>query len=346
MLLLAAVTAFIRRKKSRARDTRASRTMDEIFAPTSGNKDYNYGNEETASAWESPRPTERAVDASMPTEYANNAPGGMGYDAGHQQNMNYYDNGHGQAYNDNYRGAAPQTYLPQLSDQTFAGVTSPVMNYSGLANTSPETAAATAAGIPMKHLDPHRQQEDAYYQENYDHQDPYQGYHNAPSGVPGAVAAQGATVYDNHGMTHQGYADPSMPQHQGHYDEYAYNAGYGHDGYYQEQPYDRHHYGNVEQDMYADQAGYSHGFQNSHQEPSSAANMNYSGASGLPSDGHRAPPTPMDQQHAYTEASAGPYDEQMANHQYYTSQSGYPQSSAKPNATEGQPASENRLNAH
>ncbi|KAI9025231.1 hypothetical protein CLU79DRAFT_744646 [Phycomyces nitens] len=258
-ILIALVALIVRRKRRSSQNTRASRAMDEIFAPTSGSKGYGYsgnhhGNEEAAvgAAWESPRATERvAGNGQMATDYGN---GGMGYDAGHQQGgAAYYDGGYAQqqGYEDPYR-AAPQSYAPQLSEQAF-NQASPALSYNNLpASAGPEMAAG---GIAMTHLDHrYRQQDGGYYpeeglQEPYQHvnrvnEHDYQTYQDSNGPSTPAVP-----LHDGRGMAQPMYADPAV-QHQ-QYDDYQYNGGnYGHDNYYQEQPYDQHNYGAADQEMY------------------------------------------------------------------------------------------------
>ncbi|OAD78608.1 hypothetical protein PHYBLDRAFT_157597 [Phycomyces blakesleeanus NRRL 1555(-)] len=127
-----------------------------------------------------------------------------------------------------------------------------------------------AGGIAMTHLDHrYRQQDGAYYaddglQEPYQHvnrvnEHDYQTYQDSvPSSAPGVPS------HDVRGMTQQPmYADPGV-QHQ-QYDDYQYNGGnYGHDNYYQEQPYDQHHYGAADQEMYG---GGNQGYQSSGGNP-------------------------------------------------------------------------------
>ncbi|KAG0174232.1 hypothetical protein DFQ28_002852 [Apophysomyces sp. BC1034] len=229
-LILGAVAMFfIRRKRRHARSTRASRAMDEIFAP--GNKGFGNDHHDNGAGagdahWDPPMAADRGYDHA---EYANVAAPDAAYQ--HQQGQYFDDGTYG--YNSTPQMAAAghptQAYSPQLSNQAFNNMTSPVMNYRDIGSAG---MGMTGTTIAMTQLDQHQQPhgQNTYSNEgNPDmaYHDPYaQQYHNNdPHGYQNTYASPHGMHPDDAAVAHQ----------QG---EYAYEGRYYEDPYHQQQHYD------------------------------------------------------------------------------------------------------------
>ncbi|KAF7730157.1 hypothetical protein EC973_002765 [Apophysomyces ossiformis] len=222
LLLGAVAMLFIRRRRRHARSTRASRAMDEIFAP--GNKGFDHGDrgiDGADSHWDPSQIANRGQDNA---DYGHVAAPETAYQ--HQPGQYLDDGAYG--YHSTPQMAAAshpgQTYSPQLSNQAFNNMTSPVMNYRDIGSPSMGMAGTS---IAMNQLDQHQPSHGQNVYSNdgaadMGYHDPYaQQYHNDPHGYQAAYAYHP----DENGVPHQ----------QG---EYGYQGGYYEDPHHHQQHYD------------------------------------------------------------------------------------------------------------